>query len=121
MKGQAEEESKEDREEKKVVGAALKKQQQLEESKTHDEVLYRPHGTGLDTGSYELVAVVTHKGRSADGGHYMAWIHSEGDNWLCFDDDIVTQVKLDEILNLKGGGDWHTAYLCIYRKLEASK
>jgi ubiquitin carboxyl-terminal hydrolase 14 len=30
---------------------------------------------GLDTGNYELVAVVTHKGRSADGGHYVGWVH----------------------------------------------
>jgi len=29
---------------------------------------------GLDTGNYELVAVVTHKGRSADGGHYVGWV-----------------------------------------------
>lgn len=120
MKGESEE-TKEERDQKKLVGAALKKQLKEEQHKKHDEVLYRPHGTGLDTGNYELVAVVTHKGRSADGGHYMAWIHSEGENWLCFDDDIVTQVKLDDILALKGGGDWHTAYLCIYRKLEASK
>jgi ubiquitin carboxyl-terminal hydrolase 14 len=47
--------------------------------KEHDKVLYRPHGQGLDTGNYELVAVVTHKGRSADGGHYMGWVHHEGD------------------------------------------
>ena len=25
-------------------------------------------------GIYELFAVVTHKGRSADSGHYVAWI-----------------------------------------------
>ena len=67
------------------------------------------------------MAVVTHKGRSADGGHYVGWVHGKGDEWLCFDDDIVTSVKTDEILALRGGGDWHTAYLAIYRKLEASK
>jgi len=120
MKGQ-DDETAEEREKKKLVGDALKKEQKLEENKRHDLALYRTHGTGLDTGNYELVAVVTHKGRSADGGHYMAWIHHGGDDWLCFDDDIVTHVKIDEILALKGGGDWHTAYLCIYRKLEASK
>ena len=47
--------------------------------------------------------------------------HQAGDNWLCFDDDIVTSVKTEEILALRGGGDWHTAYLCIYRKLETNK
>lgn len=106
---------------KKLVGAAAKRKMQEEEDKRHDKVLYRPHGSGLDTGNYELVAVVTHKGRSADGGHYVGWVHSSGDQWLCFDDDVVTTVKTDDILALRGGGDWHTAYLCIYRKLEATK
>jgi ubiquitin carboxyl-terminal hydrolase 14 len=68
-----------------------------------------------------LVAVVTHKGRSSDGGHYVGWVHQTGDDWCQYDDDIVTPVKTDEILNLKGGGDWHTAYICIYRKLEVTK
>lgn len=27
----------------------------------------------------------------------------------------VTQVGTAEILQLKGGGDWHTAYLAFYR------
>ena len=34
------------------------------------------------------------------------------------DDDIVTVVKNDDIMSLRGGGDWHTAYLCLYRKIE---
>ena len=34
-----------------------------------------------DTGLYDLVAVVSHRGRSADGGHYVAWVkQSEGGN-----------------------------------------
>ena len=101
-----------------LVGKAAKKARQDEEDKIHDEILYRSHGKGMDTGNYELVAVVTHKGRSADGGHYVGWVHESGDTWLCFDDDIVTTVKSEEILALRGGGDWHTAYLTIYRKLE---
>lgn len=84
-------------------------------------MLYRPHGMGLDTGHYQLIAVVTHKGRSADGGHYVGWVHQSGDDWFQYDDDIVSTVKTDDILALRGGGDWHTAYLCIYRKLEVSK
>jgi len=51
----------------------------MELDKKHDEVLYKPHGQGLDTGNYELIAVVTHKGRSADGGHYVGWVHAKGD------------------------------------------
>lgn len=31
----------------------------------------------VDSGWYELTAVVGHMGRSADGGHYLAWVKSE--------------------------------------------
>lgn len=115
--------SKPEEEEKKVGGPVVnKKQLQKElEQKISDEQLYRPHGQGLDAGHYQLVAVVTHKGRSADGGHYVGWVHRSGDEWLQYDDDIVTSVKTEDILALRGGGDWHTAYLCIYRKLEVTK
>ena len=118
MKGEIQTEGAEEREAKKVVGKAAKAAEKELEDRKHDEVLYRPHGQGRDTGNYELVAVVTHKGRSAEGGHYVGWVHSRGDEWLCFDDDIVTTVKVDEILQLRGGGDWHTAYMAFYRKLE---
>ena len=115
---QEEEESKEQREEKKLVGAAAKYAQKQEEIKLHDEILYRPFNSGLDTGNYQLIGVVTHKGRSADGGHYIGWVHASGDDWLQCDDSFVTAVKTEDILALRGGGDWHTAYLCFYRKIE---
>ncbi len=83
--------------------------------------MYRPHGQGLDTGTYQLIGVVTHKGRSADGGHYIGWVHASGDEWFKCDDDIVTVVKTEDVLALKGGGDWHTAYLNLYRKIEVTK
>ena len=72
---------------------------------------------GKFCGRYELMGVVTHKGRSADSGHYIGWVrqHPESDFWWKFDDDKVTEVHTAEILDLKGGGDWHTAYLNIYR------
>jgi ubiquitin carboxyl-terminal hydrolase 14 len=108
-------------EEEKVAAVQAKAAVKEKEIKVSDEMLYRPHGLGLDTGNYQLIAVVTHKGRSADGGHYVGWVHNSGDDWYCYDDDIVTTVKTDDILALRGGGDWHTAYLCIYRKLEVTK
>jgi ubiquitin carboxyl-terminal hydrolase 14 len=67
---------------------------------------------------YELYAVVTHKGRSADSGHYMGWVRRDGDNWLCFDDDEVSPCKTEDILPLKGGGDYHMAYIAFYRAKE---
>ena len=69
------------------------------------------------TGRYRLFGVITHKGRSSESGHYMSWVHHKGDSWMKFDDDYVTKVKSDEILNLCGGGDWHTAYYLVYRRL----
>ena len=75
-------------------------------------------GTGIETGHYQLVGVVTHKGRSADSGHYVGWTHLKDDTWAKYDDDFVTQVPSQDILDLKGGGDWHMAYLLLYRKMQ---
>lgn len=69
------------------------------------------------SGTYELFGVVTHKGRDADSGHYIGWVRqAEGsDLWWKFDDDVVSEVRTVDVLALKGGGDWHTAYLNFYR------
>lgn len=94
----------------------------------------KPVGPGLPDnfqGVYELFAVVTHKGRDADGGHYMAWVKAENnsgkeaekiadtdeanEDWFVFDDDEVSPCKTEDVLKLKGGGDWHMSYLNFYR------
>ena len=70
------------------------------------------------SGLYDLVAVLTHVGRAADSGHYIGWVKdftSTTDGWLKFDDDKVSPVKEEDISKLEGGGDWHTAYICLYR------
>jgi ubiquitin carboxyl-terminal hydrolase 14 len=87
------------------------------------------------TGQYELCAVLTHVGRSADSGHYIGWVKKgEGkeqeeksdqkthfltsvllDEWHKFDDDKVSIVRDADIEKLDGGGDWHTAYIVLYR------
>jgi ubiquitin carboxyl-terminal hydrolase 14 len=102
-----------------------------------------PHAGAL-TGRYELTAVLTHKGRSADSGHYVAWVkqppppaveagaaaaagpgavaaaNGKGKGaapppaWFLFDDDKITPKTAEEVLNLAGGGDWHMAYLLMY-------
>ena len=96
-----------------------------------------PIGLGLPNdfqGMYELFAVVTHKGRDADGGHYMGWVKAsntettsnakrekigdtddDNEDWYVFDDDEVSPCKTEDILKLKGGGDWHMSYLNFYR------
>jgi len=53
----------------------FKEEEKEKDIKEHDDLLYKPHGFGLESGNYELVGVLTHKGRTADSGHYVAWIH----------------------------------------------
>lgn len=83
---------------------------------------------------YELFAVITHKGRAADSGHYIGWtrgkngttlpakslhdamlIASIENEWFKHDDDVVTKHTDDDIKALSGGGDWHMSYVCFYR------
>lgn len=83
-----------------------------------------PFGNGLPnefTGKYELHAIVTHKGRSADSGHYMGWVRQSPGSayWWCYDDDKVTEVSTEDIMKLKGGGDRDMAYLNFYRFKES--
>ncbi|KAK1257288.1 Ubiquitin carboxyl-terminal hydrolase 6 [Acorus gramineus] len=67
------------------------------------------------TGIYDLVAVLTHKGRSADSGHYAAWVKQESGKWIQFDDDNPIPQREEDITKLSGGGDWHMAYICMYK------
>ncbi|PKA56288.1 Ubiquitin carboxyl-terminal hydrolase 6 [Apostasia shenzhenica] len=67
------------------------------------------------TGIYDLVAVLTHKGRSADSGHYVAWVKQANGKWIQFDDDNPISQKEEDITKLSGGGDWHMAYICMYK------
>ncbi|XP_059645650.1 ubiquitin carboxyl-terminal hydrolase 6-like [Cornus florida] len=67
------------------------------------------------TGIYDLVAVLTHKGRSADSGHYVAWVKQESGKWIQYDDDNPVPQREEDITKLSGGGDWHMAYICMYK------
>jgi ubiquitin carboxyl-terminal hydrolase 14 len=109
------------KEEEKVPLLASNKEEKKNEDKEQlvaDDILNMPFDKGLDTGKYHLVGVVTHKGRYADSGHYVGWTYHKQNTWLKFDDDIVSTVKTKDILDLRGGGDWHMAYICVYRKLQ---
>ncbi|KAG6395744.1 hypothetical protein SASPL_141868 [Salvia splendens] len=72
------------------------------------------------TGIYDLVAVLTHKGRSADSGHYVAWVKQENGKWIQFDDDNPIPQREEDITRLSGGGDWHMAYICMYKARDIS-
>lgn len=69
------------------------------------------------TGNYQLAGVVTHKGRSADSGHYMSYVRKNDKShvWWKFDDDRVSEVSTEDILQLSGGGDRDMAYFCFYQ------
>lgn len=59
----------------------------------------------VSTGNYKLIAVITHKGRVADAGHYVGWVRvGDTDDWIKFDDDKVSKITSDEALALCGGG-----------------
>jgi len=78
--------------------------------------------TPLETGLYDLKCIVTHKGRSADSGHYMSYVkitnpkNSQVQEWYKFDDAIVTLVSEEEVMRLCGGGDRDMAYFCMYAR-----
>ncbi|GAA5823790.1 hypothetical protein JCM10212_001139, partial [Sporobolomyces blumeae] len=82
------------------------------------------------SGLYELVGLVTHKGASADGGHYVGWTAAprtlpdgspdldadpDKQEWYKFDDEKVSLVSRDKIMTLEGGGEDHCAYILLYK------
>uniref|UniRef100_A0A1I7YIL1 Ubiquitin carboxyl-terminal hydrolase n=1 Tax=Steinernema glaseri TaxID=37863 RepID=A0A1I7YIL1_9BILA len=67
-----------------------------------------------NSGFYELKAVITHKGRSSNSGHYVAWVRIDDEKWAKCDDDEVSLITGEEVLKLSGGGDWHCAYVLVY-------
>jgi ubiquitin carboxyl-terminal hydrolase 14 len=82
------------------------------------------------SGLYELRAVVTHQGASADSGHYTAYVKKTGPKdpvtgkvgeedgkWWWFNDDKVTEVTSDKIDALAGGGESHSALILLYKAI----
>jgi ubiquitin carboxyl-terminal hydrolase 14 len=120
-----------------ALAMSLNTEEEEDSTNTKDPVDFGPGIPKQFQGYYELFAVVTHKGRDADGGHYMAWVKASHNNhqsssssapppkiadsdilnedWYVFDDDEVSLCKTEDVLKLKGGGDWHMSYLNFYR------
>jgi len=106
-------------EDRKVAEAVQKGQNDLKGFNKNLPVKRHPYSFADDEGSnnsgfYELQAVLTHKGRSSNSGHYVGWIRRKPGEWFKCDDEDVTLVTEDDILKLSGGGDWHTAYVLLY-------
>jgi len=82
------------------------------------------------SGLYELRGVVTHQGASADSGHYTCYVKKTGikdpntgkigeedGNWWWFNDEKVSEVAVDKIDALAGGGESHSALILLYRAI----
>eukprot|EP01100_Stratorugosa_tubuloviscum_P003822 TRINITY_DN1925_c0_g1_i1.p1 TRINITY_DN1925_c0_g1~~TRINITY_DN1925_c0_g1_i1.p1 ORF type:complete len:428 (-),score=157.61 TRINITY_DN1925_c0_g1_i1:89-1372(-) len=86
-----------------------------EENSSNSDITQTTENYENLSGQYELVSVISHQGRSAEGGHYIAWVRQSQDTWLKFDDAIVSLASNDEINRLQGGvADSPMAYVCFY-------
>ncbi|TYJ58970.1 hypothetical protein B9479_000409 [Cryptococcus floricola] len=110
--GEGKEEEEEKRKEEREKAEELLKTQETEGG--------RRDGSAF----YELAAVVTHKGASADSGHYIGWarmddgafVPAEQQQWAKFDDNKVTFCDAQKILSMDGGGEDSVAYILLYRQ-----
>lgn len=66
---------------------------------------------------YNLNAIITHQGSSADSGHYQAFVKDRynDDKWWRFNDDKVSIVDKDRVESLAGGGESDSALILIYK------
>jgi len=101
--------------------------------KDEDEEMKAASAVGVesvDTGNYELVGIISHKGRTSDGGHYVGWSLArkgdgkevKDDEWICYDDETTSLWGWKDItgisMDLMGGrADTHIAYINIYKKV----
>ncbi|XP_033328483.1 ubiquitin specific protease 47 [Megalopta genalis] len=93
----------------------------------------RDNNTSEGRYNYELFSIMIHSG-SACGGHYYAYIKDfRTQEWLCFNDQSVTQITNDDIQKTYGGGpiqyrSYHTAscsstnaYMLMYRQIDPAR
>lgn len=115
---------------KKLGGASLfaDKEEKKDEKKDDEKMELEEDLFEVDsTGNYEVIGVVTHKGRTGDSGHYVGWVRTKRATddvpaeWAKFDDEKVTAVKEEDALGLCGGGDWHMSYLLVYGRIDDGK
>ncbi|MES1904639.1 MAG: Ubiquitin carboxyl-terminal hydrolase 14, partial [Paramarteilia canceri] len=78
-----------------------------------------------NSATYELKSIITHKGRSNDVGHYIAWVQPPNQRnlgpkatWFKMDDIDVSKVESKQISSLKGGADADIAYVLFYESRE---
>lgn len=69
-----------------------------------------------DAGFYKLKAIITHRGRSADSGHYVSHVCVQ-DHWIRYDDEKVKEIEDDDVDRLSGSADWHCSFILFYEAL----
>lgn len=69
---------------------------------------------GNTSAYYELCGVISHKGRTAESGHYVFWGKNNA-QWVVYDDENVAVVKEEDVMRLRGVGEAHIAYVLMYR------
>lgn len=81
-----------------------------------DESLKADYGCN-PSALYELTAIVTHQGASADSGHYQCFVRDmeEEGKWWKFNDDKISSVDDTKIDALAGGGESDAALILLYR------
>lgn len=101
---------------KDAVPEEKKKEYREELEKVIDPELKNDPGAN-NSGLYELQAVITHQGASADAGHYQAFVRNDNEEgqWWKFNDDKVTLVDESKIDALAGGGESDSALILLYR------
>merc|ERR1712154_191160 len=108
----------EDKEREKKQAVNIDDKEKKEEKKSEEN---KSDPKELVTGYYELCGIITHKGRSANSGHYIGYSKDSARNkWLKFDDEDVTEIKSDDVKQLYGGGDHQMAFLCLFRRIDSN-
>ena len=82
----------------------MKKAHEEDEQKEMEPYWFDGDLGSNNSGYYELQAVLTHKGRSSNSGHYVAWVKYKGETWIECNDDDVNPIHVEDVMKLSGGG-----------------
>ena len=69
-----------------------------------------------DKSNYKLYAVLVHKGKSTNSGHYFSYVKISDDKWIKMDDSNVVNANKYEVLNHQFHGVGQP-YLLFYKKI----
>ncbi|SBT71607.1 ubiquitin carboxyl-terminal hydrolase 14, putative [Plasmodium malariae] len=113
--------------------------EQTSNKKNNDQRCDKKEGMNIPTGEYELISVITHKGRNEESGHYIAWkkmrkciiqdcrtddmdqinkknTSSNDAVWYKMDDDKVSTCKFVSNDLCGGCSDFNIAILLLYKR-----